>query len=396
MGKYSLIPGMEAFMEDTSVEVDVEVGDGAEVVEEQTEAVEEEATVAEETTEAESDTEQAEMIFQQYDRIANYLDHAKKYGVDRTFLSLLNSDGSLSQAIGYSLPACESFDVTGSPMSAESQAVIAGLENVFQSIWNFIKKIARKIRDFFSNVWNAIISRFGDIDKQIGRLKVAKSKRTWSNDKASDFKGDIFTSEDYKKVKAKLDEYDRNEYVAEAYGFLKNVAVGNVVGADRPGLPQKAYSVQTKDKGTFSDTYANGGKAKDVIKKANELIRDAKKECKMSSVSNVTETMCNDMLTYAENLRRYILAEERRKKIFETASKTLEDLARKYERHSGEPADANGPAAQIRKAASIVNEAFGVLAKALSVKTKSVRLLLASASKLINGCMRREGEEREL
>ena len=381
MGKYSLIPGMESFMEDTSVEVDVEVGDGAEVVEEQAEAVEEEATVAEETTEAEEESEQAEMIFAQYDRIATYLDHAKKYGVDRTFLSLLNSDGSLSEAIGYSLPACESFDVTGSPMSAESQAVIAGLENVFESIWNFIKKIARKIRDFFSGVWNAIVSRFGDIDKQIGRLRAAEKKRTYDNAKASDFKSEIFDLTAYGKVEAKLTEFKGNAYVMQCQQALNNV---------------KTYSATTEKlepNVAYADKY-NNDKAKEVIKKAKELIRDAKKELKTSSSSNIGNGTFNELLNKAAQLRKEILVHEKEKRVFEAVAKSLEDIARMYDKQSAKGGDRRVSA--VRKAAGIVNEAFGTFAMSIGVYQKAARMLVGSAAKVLNGCYKREGEEREL
>ena len=382
MGKYSLIPGMESFMEDTSVEVDVEVGDGAEVVEEQAEAVEEEATVAEETTEAEEEAEQAEMIFAQYDRIGTYLNHARKYGVDRTFLSLLNSDGSLSEAIGYSLPACESFDVTGSPMSAESQAVIAGLENVFQSIWNFIKKIARKIRDFFSGVWNAILSRFGDIDKQIGRLRAAEKKRTYDNAKASDFKSEIFDLTAYSKVEAKLNEFKSNSYVSQCQTALNNV---------------KSYSanVEKLNPGvTYAEKYNGDEKAKEVIKKAKELIKDAKKELKTSSNSTISESTFSSLLNKAAGLRKDILVHEKEKRVFEAIAKSLEDIARMYDKQNGNGGDKNVSA--VRKTAGVVNEAFGTFAMSIGVYQKAARMLVGSAAKVLNGCYKREGEEREL
>lgn len=177
----NLIPGFENFMEDTSVEVSVDVGDQEEVetalTAESEETAAEQAEVTDAVAEEEQDAAAAEMIFRRFDEIAHMKMVAEKYGVDRTFLALCNRGNVLANQFRITLPSCESFDTVGDPRSAESQACIEGLGKVLESVWEFIKKVCRKIKDFFVRLWDAIVTRLTGVDANIGRLRKAYEQR---------------------------------------------------------------------------------------------------------------------------------------------------------------------------------------------------------------------------
>jgi ElaB/YqjD/DUF883 family membrane-anchored ribosome-binding protein len=96
----------------------------------------------------------------QLDQLLNMYNHAKQYGIDRTFLSLYNSNNQLNNMIGVKFPSCESINTVGDVNSNMSRAFIVAMEDekegIFTKIWEFIKKIIKKIVDFFKNVWTKI------------------------------------------------------------------------------------------------------------------------------------------------------------------------------------------------------------------------------------------------
>lgn len=117
------------------------------------------------------------------DRAFNMYNHVKNYGIDRTFLSLFNSNGELDNAIGRRFPSCESVDFGGSPYSNMSRTFIAAMEDenegFFAKIWAFIKKCWNAIVNFIKGVWDKFMSLFkkkdGDVDAQLNELDKVKS-----------------------------------------------------------------------------------------------------------------------------------------------------------------------------------------------------------------------------
>ncbi len=175
--KFSLIPGLESFMEDETVDIDVAV-DAPEAIEEAEETAEASAEIAETSEEAESTDEQTEMIMSQFAELERKYSYVKQYGVDRTFMRLFNSDNELTRAIRYRFPACESFDTTGNPYSSESVACMEGLGDALKAVWDFIVNLCKKIGAFFGRLFEAIRVRFGNLNDQIGRLREMASERT--------------------------------------------------------------------------------------------------------------------------------------------------------------------------------------------------------------------------
>ena len=133
---------------------------------------------------AEAACENMQLDFAQVsiDRALNMYNHVKNYGIDRTFLSLFNSNGELDNAIGCRFPSCESVDFGGNPCSNMSQAFIAAMEDenegFFAKIWAFIKKCWNAIANFVSGVWDKFMSLFKkkdeDIDSKLNELEQVK------------------------------------------------------------------------------------------------------------------------------------------------------------------------------------------------------------------------------
>lgn len=137
---------------------------------------------------AKAECESMQLNFAQVslDRALNMYNHVKNYGIDRTFLSLFNSNGELDNAIGCRFPSCESVDFGGNPCSNMSQAFIAAMEDenegFFAKIWAFIKKCWNAIVNFIKSAWDKFMSLFkkkdGDVDAQLNELDKVKSLAT--------------------------------------------------------------------------------------------------------------------------------------------------------------------------------------------------------------------------
>ena len=168
---------MEAFLQDTDIEVEVSVGsepvEAEEVVAETAEAADTAAEATEAVEETEAAAEQTEMVLANYDELANMLAVAKSEGVNRTFLALCNRNDVLAKMCRISLPSCESFDAVGTPHSAESQAVIAGLESALGTFWDMIIRTATRIKNFVLRIFDKIRTLFTSSQRNIGRLREA-------------------------------------------------------------------------------------------------------------------------------------------------------------------------------------------------------------------------------
>ena len=173
-----MFPGMERFLEETEINVEVNNGDvpAEDAVVEATETADATEEIIEGDAEAEETEANTEQMFRNFDELARMLRVAKTNGVDRTFLSLCNSRGELSSFLGLSLPACESYDAIGTPGSSVSQAVIVGLEGALSKVWTFIRNIAQKVISFIGRIATAIINVFSAYETQIRRLIEAEKK----------------------------------------------------------------------------------------------------------------------------------------------------------------------------------------------------------------------------
>ena len=88
--------------------------------------------------EVEVETLQNERLLASFDDFCNIGSHVAKFGIDRTFLSLVNKDNRLSRFLGTPLPSCESFDAIPRP---DNNLTLIAMEGIGKSIGKFIDKI---------------------------------------------------------------------------------------------------------------------------------------------------------------------------------------------------------------------------------------------------------------
>ena len=367
MSKYPLIPGMEAFMEDTEVNVEVEIGAPEEVVEEQEETAEAAADI--ETTEEESEAtdEQTEMILAQFAMLERQYNHVKQYGADRTFMRLFNSNGELERAFRLSLPSCESFDATGDRNSAESRAIVAGMEGALSTVWEFIKNLCRKIARFFGKLIDAVRLRFGNLHKAVGRLSEANKNRKDSDD-LEKAEGKTASVTDLQKLWT---------------NSLKGTVVPNNGIFDIKGAELQAYkkaledaiSKQTSDQKVDSKALDERlSKAKEELKKLKQSVAEG---IKMDAVS-IKDVDINDITKYI-GLAGEILAEVDKNEAELKKAKTNAEVQEKLA--------ANAAARQSPDKTGVRNKATK-LAKMMNFNTMCATAYINACTKLASAALR--------
>lgn len=169
----AMFAGCESFMEgDVEINNDVTMPDSGEALEAETVAEDVGAEGGEIAGEAETADTKAEAANMVFDQVLNMYRHVKQNGIDRTFLSLYNNQGQLSNMIGYRFPSCESMDSVGSPRSSASKAFIAAMESdgIFTKIWEWIKEKWAAIVNFFRKVMDWFREACGNLDLRVGKL----------------------------------------------------------------------------------------------------------------------------------------------------------------------------------------------------------------------------------
>ena len=203
-----LFPGFESFM-DGDIEINNEVtvpesdDTTAESVADEVESEEiatEGAEIEGEATENETAAEATNMMF---DQLLMMYRHVKRFGIDRTFLSLYNDKGQLNNMIGYRFPSCESIDSVGSPRSQMSAAFIAAMEDdqggVFKRIWTWIVTQCKRVYNLVLRIIDWFKSKFINTGKRIEKLRALLHGATF---KSSDELDDTYTVTDASAVLA--------------------------------------------------------------------------------------------------------------------------------------------------------------------------------------------------
>ena len=170
----ALFAGCESFMEgDVEINNDVTVpGSEGDALEAESVAEDVGTEGGEIAGEAETEDTKAEAANMVFDQLINMYMHVKRYGVDRTFLSLYNSNGELNRMISYRFPGIESIDSVGSPRSQASRAFIIAMEEdgIWKRIWTWIKETAVKVYNFFIKVMDWFREACGNLDMRVGKL----------------------------------------------------------------------------------------------------------------------------------------------------------------------------------------------------------------------------------
>ena len=270
----ALFAGCESFME-SDIETDDEgvytsEGDALEA-----ESVAEDVGTegGEITGEAETEDTKAEAANMVFDQLMNMYTHVKNYGVDRTFLSLYNSEGQLNQMIGYKFPSCESIDSVGNINSSASRAFIVAMEEdgIFKRIWTWIKETIAKVYNFFIKVMDWFREACGNLDLRVGKLYKYfndSTPRRWGDIKDKSIKYiskssiDKYLSkhtEATKAIGAMFNSYDNNPTKRWWTGL--NISGSNDLLSDISNITQamserlKNISSEIKSESTRTDSY---------------------------------------------------------------------------------------------------------------------------------------------
>ena len=229
----SFFAGLEAFMEDNPVEATATVTiQPEENIEEVSEAEAAATEQGETSAEIQEETAQAEMVFAKFSELDRMIAHVEKYGVDRTFLSLCNHNNMLSNTIGMNLPACESFDSVGSSTSAVSIAALEGLKETASKVWEFIKRMCLRMKDWIVRIVKMYDFRFNSVEKRAKALQKLCGINTQKRD---------LTDEDKNKLKD-VEIYDSTAIGAKSIDLLRKeaTAIENCSNIEALGDVEKA------------------------------------------------------------------------------------------------------------------------------------------------------------
>ena len=162
MALSSLFYGMEAYLDgDVTINNNVGASDTDDTIAAADQSAEIASDVADANSEAKDNEIQAQMLVQ----MSKLYTHVKQFGIDRTFLSIYNSNGELNRICGIRFPSCESFAVTGNPRDQYSARFIAAMEDENTGFWHKVKSVISSIWEWIRRtvlkIWYKITALFG-------------------------------------------------------------------------------------------------------------------------------------------------------------------------------------------------------------------------------------------
>lgn len=120
---------------------------------------------------AEMEAKQLNIASQLLDRTLTMYDHVKRFGIDRTFVSLYNRHGELDRVCNIRFPSCESMDTVGDRYSYYSTRFLVAMEADSGGAWEQFKTWMKKI-------WEWITTQLGKLWKKISELFGLNEKKT--------------------------------------------------------------------------------------------------------------------------------------------------------------------------------------------------------------------------
>lgn len=120
---------------------------------------------------AEMEAKQLNITSQLLDRTFTMYDHVKRFGIDRTFVSLYNRHGELDRVCNIRFPSCESMDTVGDRYSYYSTRFLVAMEADSGGAWEQFKTWMKKI-------WEWITTRLGKLWGKISKLFGLNEKKT--------------------------------------------------------------------------------------------------------------------------------------------------------------------------------------------------------------------------
>lgn len=120
---------------------------------------------------AEMEAKQLNITSQLLDRTFTMYDHVKRFGIDRTFVSLYNRHGELDRVCNIRFPSCESMDTVGDRYSYYSTRFLVAMEADSGGAWEQFKTWMKKI-------WEWITTQLGKLWGKISKLFGLNEKKT--------------------------------------------------------------------------------------------------------------------------------------------------------------------------------------------------------------------------
>ena len=265
----SFFAGLEAFMDENPVEATATVTiQPEENIEEVSEADAAATEQGETSAEIQEETAKAEMVFAKYGELDRMIAHVEKFGVDRTFLSLCNHNNMLSNTIGVKLPACESFDSVGSSTSSISIVALEGLKETASKVWEFIKRMCLRMKDWIVRIVKMYDFRFNSVEKRAKALQKLCGTNTEKRN---------LTEEDKNKLKD-VEVYDITAVGAKLYDSLRKeaTAIENCSNIEALGDIDKAKYEAPEKVAVFSKLSISTSDIKGYADEALKFIKEGR------------------------------------------------------------------------------------------------------------------------
>ena len=167
-----------AAMEDFSMseDADVSIEQTIEIEVAADEETQEVVEIEQKVSEGDDITEETEQMLATLEYAAHAEAVIEEFGWSRPVAAMLNRgqdvensvQGDMEVFLGITMPANESLDMVSSAYDDNTIAAMEGFKKAMEDFWTWIKKQAVKIKDFFVNLWNRIVTFF------MGGLKASK------------------------------------------------------------------------------------------------------------------------------------------------------------------------------------------------------------------------------
>ena len=248
MSLSSLFYGMEAYLDG-----DIEINNNISTPEDDEAMADQSAEVASDLADAQNDDKDTEIQAGMFVKMFDLCAHVKKYGIDRTFLSIYGSHGELDRVCNMQFPSLESMVTVGDPYSKYSTAFIAAMEDGNETWWQWIKRKAQEfwewIKEKANKIWTAIKGFFDFLTKKWHKIAdyFKKNKNAGSNSPdAKDCADDAKTATEYLRVTK--ENNDKAAEAASKAGEEVTKAAKKAAAAENGSEEQKAAVEETKAK----------------------------------------------------------------------------------------------------------------------------------------------------
>ena len=263
----------------------------------------------------------------EFDKKFAMMSHVAKFGVDRSFLSICNSNNELATELGITLPATEDFEIYGDPNSDTSKKVISSMESflgfgkkesLWSKFWKWIKEIVGKIlgwiKGFFSKVWEFIKKLLG-----LGKAKLDKIEEVATQLKKAGIKT-VDVNDDFARLgqdlqRSFIERQDRLIKSRQRVAFVKDIAntslkiIKDLVKTRGEWVPARVNELEAttgKLKDWVSNTWGAvkgvGGAAVDTVSRTWDVLNDIARSSESSARRYAQKTVV------AQRRREYINA----------------------------------------------------------------------------------------